>query len=248
MTDSGVWKAKVILLMVFAWPAFAFGSSLDADPILQVSPCANPISIQQQSIGIDIGLNAAIQEFLAPPSVAAQLTDKSAADIKNLPTVPAAFFMVLWGFICVIFVKDRRFLIVTLAAFWWAGQTGVNAIPKLISRIVQKNHRGLSSELSSDLYLENLFGSLSLNKESRYIGLLRSLNGIPDEKIVTIRFSDILKRKSNDFNSLQNDAVLVPQILSSVPKFFAKKFEQFTYFLPAFIFSNLARGPPAKQR
>ena len=240
-----MWKAKEILLLVILWPAFAFGSSPDTDVLLQTSPGTSPAFIPPQSSSLDTSLTAAIQEFLAPPSVASEVQSTTAADIKNLPTVPAAFFMVLCGFVCVVFVKDRRFLIVTLAAFWWAGQSGFNAIPKLITRFAHKYHKDLSSQLSSEHYFENLIGSLSLNKELQYIGLLRSLNGLPDEHTLKGLLLNAIKKKSNSFNSLHTDAVLVAQDLSSLPKFFAKKFEQFTYFSPAFIFNNLARGPPA---
>ena len=244
MTGLSVRKAKVILLIVCVWPAFTFGDYLDASSISQASPGINAIAIHQQSTGIDIGLTEAVQEFLAPPRDASQVTDKSAADIKYLPTVPATFFMVLWGFTCVVFVKDRRFLIVTLAAFWWAGQSGIGALPKLISRFAQKNHKGLSSQFSSNLYLENLFESLSLNKESQYMGLLRCLNGIPDENEVKGQFPNSFKQKSARCICLHLDAVKFSQISNSLLKSFVKKTEQFLNFSPAFIFNNLARGPP----
>jgi hypothetical protein len=246
MTDSGVWKAKIILLMVIAWPVFAFGSSLDADIILQSSPCAIPQSIEQPQSGcIDAGLAAAVQEFLSPPSVASQLPGKLAADVRYLPTVPAAFFMVLWGFICVVFVKDRRLLLVALAAFWWAGQTGVNNIPRLISRIIVKNNKSLSPVLSSQRYIENLIESLFVNKDSQYMGLLRCLNGIPDKNAVKVIFPVTFKQASSRFISLYSDAVNPSQISNSLLKSLVKETEQIQYFSPAFIFNNLARGPPA---
>jgi hypothetical protein len=50
---------------------------------------------------------------------------------RYLPGVPATFFLVATGFVCVSLVRDRRAWLAGLAALLWLGQAGLHALPQL---------------------------------------------------------------------------------------------------------------------
>jgi hypothetical protein len=158
-----------------------------------------------------------------------------------LPAVPAAIFMVLCGFLCVVFVKDRRVWLVALAGLFGAAQMGINAIPKLVLRLAERNSNQ-PAQLSPSLYIRN-FSELPAynNEDTRYIGLLRHLAGIP---VSSFKFQ-VSNFEHNKAQKLL-DGVILSQTSNSLLRCLVKRTEQFTYFTPAFIFDNLARGPPAK--
>jgi hypothetical protein len=241
-----LWKAITILFLVGASSVFAIDDAerLSVEPVmlLQMSSCAEfGVTRQQQSGCIDISLANAATEFLKPPAGFVQLDDRLPVGVMTLPTVPAAIFMVLCGFLCVVFVKDRRVWLVALAGLFWAAQMGINSIPKLVLRLAERNssHNQLT-QLSPSLYLRNFSGLPADNEDTRYIGLLRHLAGIP---VSSFKF-----QVSNfEYNKAQLlDAIIPLQTSNSLLRCLVKKTDQSIYFTPAFIFNNLARGPPAK--
>lgn len=199
-------------------------------------------------------------ELLQPPAGSA---DSSAYPIgtKPLPGVPAALFMALTGFFCVSFVKDRRVWLAGLAGLLWLGQAGLSALPELASHIAGKRQiKQQSADNLTCLHAVKHCGRLRSDIEgTQYIGLLRHLAGIPD---VTVSHSisallPSLRARRSRFDALRKRAVsaqltapefaltrLVSHIIetTSCPACAA---EQPVCFSPAFIFSSLARGPPA---
>lgn len=253
-TEAGFWKAFFVLLLVSASSAFAIDNpeqfSIESPILLHTNPCTEFIPAQeQQSKYIDTGLMAAAKEFLSPPASFGQLSDRLPTGITTLPAIPATIFMVLCGFLCVFFVKDRRICLAGLAGLLWAGQMGINVVPKLVLRMVGRNvsHRQ-PSQLSSTLYLKNSFEFLSNNKETRYIGLLRHLAGFPTDKdAFKVLYTKVLYRKivpNCDTTPNWIEGIIPSQTPSLQLKCLVKRTEQIIFFSPAFIFDNLARGPP----
>ena len=169
-------------------------------------------------------------EFLKPP---ATFTGSPAPPVgaKSLPAVPGALLMVLTGFLCVSLVKDRKIWLAALAGLLWVGQAGIQAVPQLALRLSHRNHTAqqLDAELTYPYYLENSNRLRSDIEGTQYIGLLRHLAGIPQATMSFLSPSAIISEQYS-LNSLLNCLTL--------------RVEQFTYFSPAFIFNNLARGPP----
>ena len=186
-------------------------------------------------------------EILEPPP---EFTDFSPVGAKTLPPVPAAFFMVLTGFLCVSLVKDRRVWLAALAGLLWAGQAGFQAIPQLATNISKHIQRKTTANIALLHRSEDLFRLRSDIEGTRYIGLLRHLEGIPERKerphvkrgakyLAPPLRRGFLQFKTTQFaiahfSFLLNLAVICPAVIA----------EQNTYFSPAFIFARLARGPP----
>jgi hypothetical protein len=169
-------------------------------------------------------------EFLKPP---AAFTDSQALPIgaKSLPAVPGALLMVLTGFLCVSLVKDRKVWLAALAGLLWLGQAGIHAVPQLALRLSHRNHteQQFDAELTYPYYLENSKRLRSDIEGTKYIGLLHHLAGIPRDTISFLSLSAVIPERYS-LNSLLNCLTL--------------RVEQFICFSPAFIFENLARGPP----
>lgn len=179
------------------------------------------------------------REFLQPPTGFAVLGDTQGNYVKPLPAVPAAIFMVLSGFLCVSLVRDRRVWLAALAGLLWAGQTGIQALPQLALRLSHGNHsqQQLCAELAYPRYLKNSNRLRSDIEGTQYIGLLHHLAGIPDTK------SRYLHKATHTYTS-QPAVILARSGLSPLFVCLAPRAEQLICFSPAFIFANLARGPP----
>jgi hypothetical protein len=163
---------------------------------------------------------------------------------KSLPAVPGALLMAVTGFLCVSLVKDRRFWLAAFAGMLWVGHVGIQAVPHLAMRLGNRTHnqQQVNAELMYPYFLEN--SRLRSDMEgTQYIGLLHHLAGIPQSTM-----SFLLNRYSRQ----AEDEVRAPQcavIRTSprrIPVFncLTLKIRQFVCFSPAFIFQNLARGPP----
>ena len=123
-------------------------------------------------------------EILKPPP---EFTDFSPVGAKTLPPVPAAFFMVLTGFLCVSLVKDRRVWLAALAGLLWAGQAGFQAIPQLATNISKHIQKKTPANIALLHRSEDLFRLRSDIEGTKYIGLLHHLAGIPAGKMSSIR-------------------------------------------------------------
>ena len=183
-------------------------------------------------------------ELLKPP------TDLSAAStshvqVTSLPAVPSAVFMVLTGFLCVSLVKDRKVWLAALAALLWAGQAGFSALPQLAHHIASRKQTEQFSPANLTCTPE-LIHSDRLRSDiegTRYIGLLRHLAGIPDNRMSFLR-----KQESKSTNAhVRTPQFALTEVLAdilSATNRLAYITKQHACFSPAFIFSNLARGPP----
>ena len=177
---------------------------------------------------VDTQLVAFGREFLQPSASSTDLGSTTINSIKPLPAVPATILMVLSGFLCVSLVRDRKVWLAVFGSLLWAGQSGIQAIPQLALRISQRSH--IEQQSSACLYcVEDSHGLYSERQGTRYIGLLRHLEGIPGD--------------GNAFSSL-SATIDAPTASYPLLKCVAVEFEQFICFSPAFIFNNLPRGPP----
>ena len=125
-------------------------------------------------------------ELLRPP---VDFTHSPPVGAQSLPPVPAALFMVLTGFLCVSLVKDRRVWLGAVASLLWAGQTGIQAIPKLAAHISSKKHIQRKSHTNT-VRLHQFEESLRLRCDiegTKYIGLLHHLAGIPNATMSSVR-------------------------------------------------------------
>lgn len=202
------------------------------------------------------------RELLKPPTDTAGLTNPMANRIKPLPAAPAAILMVLIGFLCVSLVRDRRVWLTGLAGLLWIGSAGVHAVPQLALRLSHKNHsrQQLCAELSYPYYLENSHRLRCDVEGTQYIGLLHYLAGIPDTgsaftntrlgALITFSqprqklYSKVLSYPYKNTYPYLSAIISEQYSLNSLFKCLASKAKQFICFSPAFIFDELARGPP----
>jgi len=200
----------------------------------------------------DSHLASVAAEFLKPPTDFPALAASPVINAKALPAVPAAFLMVLTGFLCISLVRDRKIWLAAFAGLLWAGQTGMRAFPELAVRLSHKScteqklcaeftyphHFAISDRLRSDI------------EGTQYIGLLHHLAGIPDSTTSRLqpRLSFLRKQESRQikdefrlpqFAIIKLLSCLIPPTICLAPRA-----EQFICFSPEFIFDNLPRGPP----
>ncbi len=191
-----------------------------------------------------------------------------------LPAVPAAISMTLCGFLCVSFVRDRRAWFAIACGILWLGQAGIQAVPqlghKLCCRVAAAKH---STAKLNPALAANSFERTGNGDTIRYIGLLRRLEGIPDRNLSSLSLArknvtpvktgarnsnlrlplpatgnyDIGSRKTSVRKHSAPPRAFTaqtnwPERLIACP---AGAAGHFIIFSPAFIFSNLSRGPPA---
>ena len=174
------------------------------------------------------------KEFLQPPENSSGLLDAHNNSIRSLPAVPATVLMLLSGFLCVSLYRDRKVWLMVLMGLLWAGQAGIQTLPRLAHHFSHKNHtkQQIRAQLTYPHYLENSRRLCSDVKDTRYVGLLRHLGGIPDNK------------STANLHTTQPAIIFQPDTLSVQFHCLAPKAMQFICFLPAFIFETIPRGPP----
>jgi hypothetical protein len=209
----------------------------------------------------DSHLYAIAGEFLKPPASLMGSSD-TLSYAKSLPPVPAAFFMVLVGFICVSLVKDRKVWLAGFVSLLCMGQAGFNTLPRLASHLISKRqikqHASAFDEIFDFRFSIFDFSTGDI-KVTQYIGLLHYLEGIPASKrLLSLPIPSLRAQRSNLNNqrntryeirntskSLQFAILQLFSDLTPPTSCLAYKAEQFiTFFSPAFIFSCLARSPP----
>jgi len=238
-------KVVCIIAVLFAAPTVCAKPTVTGAPVtFDRHTVTQDLNVSRDTLGqrsepltrVDSELAAVGTGMLQPPAPLADFTSSPSVETaKTLPPAPGAVFMVLTGFACVSLVKDRRVWLTLIAGLLWAGQVGVQAMPQFARRITKKHihQQLLNTELRYLHDLESHDRCRSDIEGSRHIGLLHYLAGIP----VTKRSSVI----AGPF------AVLPAQdkIDTSAPSL-ALQAEQYACFsAAAFIFDNLARGPPA---
>jgi len=190
---------------------------------------------------------AVIGRQLLKPSVnSAGLTNSPTDYAKALPAVPATCFMVLTGFLCISFVRDRRVWLAALTALLWAGQAGVQAVPQLAMYVYRRAHT--NKQFAAPLDRSHLFGNTNRLRcdieGTGFIGLLHCLEGIPESTMSFLRKQESRQTEHKFRTSQFAIATLLSRIIcaTNCP---AVTVEQHIRFSPGFIFDNLARGPPA---
>ncbi len=151
--------------------------------------------------------------------------------------------MGLTGFLCVSLVKDRRFWLAALSGLLWVGQTGIQAVPQLAMHFSHRNH--IEQQFDTELaYLYNLENSRLRSDVdgTQYIGLLHHLAGIPDSTMSLL--SQESSQNEDEFRAPQFAIMGLSSRVFTSTNCLAAKAEQSFYFSPAFIFENIARGPP----
>ncbi len=188
-------RLSVVLLLLVMAPSVKAGPTMSnynkSFPAGVVSPTSEShIFFVRETIQITEPSNSHLAnigvELLRPP---ADFTNSPPVGAQPLPPVPAALFMVLTGFLCVSLVKDRRFWLGALAGLLWAGQTGIQAIPKLAVHISPKKHIQRKSHTNT-VRLHQFEESLRLRSDiegTKYIGLLHHLAGIPNATMSSVR-------------------------------------------------------------
>lgn len=191
------------------------------------------LSASALAVSSEHELSSIGKAFLQPPNIISGIRNTSLPANKSLPNAPAAVLLGLVGFLCVTAVKDRKEWLTALAAVLWLGQAGLTALPNIISHHQTKNQtQQLSYQLRGSI-LENSSRLRSEVEGSEYISLLHHLNSIPDDHSSAI-----------SFDTSQPAIVSRRDTLNVHLNCTATQAEQFTCFSPAFIFSNLSRGPP----
>lgn len=248
--NSNKWVFVLLPLLVLSVAnAAPTVSSYNSGVVSAVSPTSNahttsvPEVIQIVELS-DSHLAQAATEFLKPPPA---FTSSPATPVgaKSLPAVPGALFMGLSGFLCVSLVKDRRFWLAALTGLLWIGQTGIQAVPQLAMHFSHKNH--IEQQFDAKLtypYNINIENSRLRSDVdgTQYIGLLHHLAGIPDDKMSLL--SQDSSQNEDESRAPQFAIMGLSSRIITATKCLAVKAEQSFYFSPAFIFDNLARGPP----
>lgn len=247
--NSNKWVFVLLPLLVLSVAnATPTVSSYNSGVVSAVSPTSNahitsvPEVIQIDELS-DSHLARAAAEFLKPPPNFMGSTS-TPVGVRSLPAVPGALLMGLTGFICVSLVKDRRFWLAALSGLLWVGQTGIQAVPQLAIHFSNRNHIGqnFGAELTYPYNLEN--SRLRSDVEgTQYIGLLHHLAGIPRDGTISL-LSQVSSQTGDEFRAPQFAIISLSTHIIPAINCLAAKAEQILCFSPAFIFDNLARGPP----
>jgi len=200
-------------------------------------------------------------EFLQLPTGSVALSDVHPNYIKPLPAVPTAVLMVMFGFLCISLVRDRRIWMLALTSILSVGHTGIQTLPQWFLRLSCRNHihQKPFANLACLYFTENSNRLRSDIDGTQYIGLLHHLAGIPKAKSVSTitqpehrnALAGCRKIYVKVFiyshkNIPRYISAIIPEKnrLNSVLKCSALKTAQLLCFSPAFIFEQLARGPP----
>ena len=255
-----------LLALVTATAASAMPTATDcSDAHLTYGPPANlsyHVTVAAESSGsselVNSNLARVAAELLAPPTAHAE-TQAFGDNVKPLPPVPAAVLMVITGFLCVSLVKDRRIWFAALTGLLSLGQAGVSVLPELVYHLAGRKQTEQHSpgELTRRMRVwQHSRRSRSDVEGTRYIGLLRRLAGIPDERRSLSASILSTRTMRGNFNSpgvcrssteYENVGCAVTQLISHLISTTTRPGSlsgQPFVFSPGFIFANLARGPP----
>ena len=223
-------------------------SNARSDSLSPASPDIEQITAVCKSHLANIGA-----ELLKPPADSPLAAASSLpGGTTSLPPIPGALFMALAGFLCVSLVRDRKTWTTALVGLPWVGQAGVTALPQLARHLASRKHTE-QAFLSSIAYRpgpENSDRPRSDIEGTQYIGLLYHLAGIPHakERPHVKRGAKYLappfRRGLPQFKIAQFALVRLYTYSLPATDRLAYITKQHACFSPAFIFENLARGPP----
>lgn len=133
------------------------------------------------------------REIIKPTTVPAIPTNPRYNKMKSLPGVPTAVLMVLFGFICISLIRDRRIWLAAIRSMTWIGQFYAKTIPQLTKQFYLRTQ--INKYLSAKHPLRYMFKNLTRPRcdieGTRYIGLLHYLAGIPANKIMSYLYPRI---------------------------------------------------------
>lgn len=205
MVRSSTIKGMVMLLLLFLGTAIVYAAPTMNDSAEDgvvfaestgsyVYPCYKPG--KDNNTGLYKSHLASISEEFNKPPVRYDKSTTTVIGVKALPPAPGTLLMVLVGFLCVSLVRDRRIWLAILSGLLWAGQAGISLLPQLVLNV---SERGLRENQSSSHYLARLYEPKHPNRRlrsdiegTRYAGLLRHLDGIPNNEtssmpLITVR-------------------------------------------------------------
>ena len=190
----------------------------------------------------DCPLAASAADFLNPPTDFASPAGPLSANAKTLPAVPGAILMVLAGFLCISVVRDRRVWMAAAAGLLWAGQVSLRAIPQLTLHLGPRTHHGQNACAGPSYhYVSGCSRPHHDVGDTKHVGLLR--------RLADIAVGQVMPRHGQANMAAPLWATLTEQDrLNTSAICLASRAREFICFSPAFIFDNLARGPPAPAR
>ena len=226
-------------------------------PADQVSLIIDPVAVSDSSLA-EIGT-----ELLKVPSVeeaAVNLTSVIGVSSghKAMPAVPAAFLLVLTGFLCISLVRDRKTWLAACVGLVCLGQLGLSALPKLADNLrTALKPTEVSSVISRRTALSTGFRERCEIEGTRYIGLLRKLSGIPDDgrslsfnKIsITDSVCDlVVSAQSNLTYKVSTFSAYISNLFGfeTLLAYPVRSTGQSLAFSPAFCVSTLPHGPPSR--
>jgi len=147
-------------------------------------------------------------ELSQPPVLANNSAVSSQIGIKILPAIPATFFMVLTGFLCVSLVRDHKLWRSAAFGLLYLGAAGINAVPQLLSNPENIKIKQSSPKNATMCELKNFVTPDCDAQGTRYVGLLRRMTAIPaDESFIENQGKRAIGAYSN----------MLPNFLHSVP-------------------------------
>ena len=243
--------AALLFASATAWAvptADVFGSVLVAEP--EVGHFQFPARAEIVETA-DLELAAIGCEITQPSSASEVLPVAFDAGVKVLPAVPTTLLLVITGFFCVSFIRDRRVWLAGFTGQVWLGHAGACAVPQLAHHLCRPRHlhRQFTIQSFRTHPIENSDRSRCDIEDTEYIGLLRHLVAIPPTRSVSrlnyqSEFCDSLERTEDNFRSTQFAIGSLSSRIICAVNCSTRPVEQIIYFSPAFIFDNLARGPP----
>ena len=246
LADSMFKFRRLSVLLILAFLLF-FVSVADAYPTVvtrsgaDVPDSSSPVfSRPSMSRSVDLLAKPACTElsdlaeaFLRPPESGANSPLLDSNSIKTLPSAPASFLMLLAGFLGVSLYRDRRAWLTALMAPLLLSHASTHALPRLTHCFGANHHTPKQIQHGPLTHSVHRTHRPRCDMEgSRHTGLLHYLAGIPTVKTVTI------------LQISQPAVILKEDNLPPLSDCQAPIAEQFRCFSPAFIFQNLARGPP----
>ena len=188
---------------------------------------------------------------------------------KPLPAGPKALLMVIASFVCISLIRDRRFWIKVMVGLFGAGQIGLSILPRVVSNLSYKKNNEQYRSFNYDKYSEAIKEGLKRNlDDTRYIGLLRLLSGIPGsavsfplpyylfKKIDVQDVADKSNRYTYQNSASKNSITLIRRIIVDFQSIFEHSIQYAQYYYLNIIndwyiylsvsidFVQLARGPP----
>jgi hypothetical protein len=190
-------------------------------------------------------------ELLRPNIASAISSSFQANTVKSLPAVPTAVLMVLIGFLCVSLVRDCRIWLAALSAILWTGQAGIRNVTQLANHLCPTTQasKNFAREAADFYLLKNADRARCDIENTKYIGLLNYLAGIPDSERFSRRLcqpdsTNVITQCKDLFR--QSKLLTKNSLLSiNLPICrFVPIIEFSVCFKPAFIFQTFPRGPP----